>query len=123
MSFKERLRDLDREVGRISMFLQCGDFHGKDLARELTNTRDCVSDLSDMIEQTEETLDDVGEECVKVQYLCAELGHMEDAMQALGLAEDSLVELVTDPFNRQLAMEVVSQLDSACNAVTRAAEV
>jgi hypothetical protein len=124
LNFQESVADLEREVGRISVFLQCGDFNGKDLANELKNARECVSTLSDITDESEEALERAGgEDTRRGQRISQELGELEDAAVPLGMAEDALMDLVKDPTSRMLVLEAICQLDATCDALTRAMAV
>jgi len=121
--FKESVADIEREVGRISTFLQCGDFDAKDIAQELRNVKECLSDVGGEIADTQEVLERVSENSGQGQRMAEELGWLEDVVSPLGMAEDALYDLAKDPMNKRLVTEVISQLDTACDMLTKAMEV
>jgi hypothetical protein len=123
VSFKTILEDTEREVGRISTFLQCGDYDPRDIAQELRNVRECQRDLNGDRDEVEEALERAGEESARGQRYAEELGEMDDAIERLGLAEEALVELTRDITRQSHAVEAISQLDAACEALCRAMKV
>lgn len=121
--FKESVADIEREVGRISTFLQCGDFDAKDIKQELLNVKECLSDVGGEIADTEEALERVDENSARGRVMAEELGWLEDTVSPLGMAEEALHDLAKDPMNKRLVSEAISQLDAACDLLTKAVAV
>lgn len=122
MSIEEKLVDTEREVGRMSNVLQCGEFTLRDLKSEHQTLKELIDNLSDLTGSCEDWLDNHAEGTRKYGQVEEQAGAIEDAAVDLGEAEDLLLDLLKKPDSRKLAEEVSICLDRACQRLVEAVE-
>lgn len=123
MKIEEILADIETEVGRMSMALYAGEYTACDLKIELKTLQDLMGELDDLRSSNEDWLDNCGKDTRKSQRIEEQTGEMDDAACRLGEAEYYLRALVAKPKDKRLPGEITSQLDAACDHLTRAMEV
>lgn len=122
MKIEESLTDIEREVGRMSNILQCGEYDYKQLKNELQNLQELMSQLSDLIGSCEDWLEQAVVGTRMSGRVEEQLGSIEDAAVDLGEAEDLLQDLTRKPQDRKLPQEIACCLDRACQRLVEAVE-
>jgi len=122
MKIEERLVDIEREVGRMSMVLQAGEYSSRDLKSEHQTLKELIDNLSDLTGSCEDWLDNHAEGTRKYGQVEEQAGAIEDAAVDLGEAEDLMLDLLKKPESGKLAQEVSICLDRACQRLVEAVE-
>lgn len=122
MKIEESLADIEREVGRMSNVLQCGEYTAQELKSEHQTLKELISDLSDLQGSCEDWLEASTIGTRMAARVEEQLGSIEDAAVDLGEAEDLLLDLRKKPESGKLAAEVACCLDRACQRLVEAVE-
>lgn len=122
MKIEESLADIEREVGRMSMVLQAGEYEARDLKGEHQTLKELIDNLSDLTGSCEDWLENHADGTRKSARVEEQLGAIEDAAVDLGEAEDLMLDLLKKPKDRKLAEEVSCCLDRACQRLVEAVE-
>lgn len=122
MKIEESLADIEREVGRMSMVLQAGEYTAQDLKSEHQTLKELIDNLSDLTGSCEDWLENYADGTRKSARVEEQLGAIEDAAVDLGEAEDLMLDLLKKPKDRKLAEEVAMCLDRACQRLVEAVE-
>lgn len=124
MAVKNDLADIERDVGAMSMFLQCGEYTVKDLRGRHQDLKQLIDQLADLRSENEDWLENNVDGTRKYAKVEEETGALEDAEQALGEAEDEFLSMLSaKEFANYNPTEIICCLDRACEYLTEAMEV
>lgn len=119
---KDMLEEIERNVGAIAMFLYAGEYSQKDLKGQLESLREEIDKLRLEVAEVDEAYDRAPASSPAKHELYELLTRTEQALERLGEAEDTLLDLCQNPTSRRLPQVTVGELDSACDALTKAME-